>query len=191
LGTIREGFEISLKFVVSLSSAMTSLISPKWVRSIKIFLTGAALSLSAISAASDEVWANSQNSTIRQEMQTLQESNQRWIQVNLSTQRLIAWEGGEPVYAVIVSTGKKSTPTRVGVFQVQTKHKTTRMRGADYDVPNVPHTMYYQGGYAIHGAYWHRKFGTPVSHGCVNVAPNHAKWLFNWASVGTPVVVHK
>jgi lipoprotein-anchoring transpeptidase ErfK/SrfK len=51
--------------------------------------------------------------------------------------------------------------------------------------------MYYDGGMAIHGAYWHNLFGNPVTHGCTNVAVNHAKWLFEWASVGTPVVVHK
>jgi len=124
-------------------------------------------------------------------MLTLKDSDQRWIEIDLSGQRLIAWEGGEAVYAVIVSTGKRSTPTRVGTFEVQTKHRVARMRGADYDVPDVPYTMYYSGNYAIHGAYWHHRFGTPVSHGCVNVAVNHAKWLFNWASVGTPVVVHE
>ena len=64
------------------------------------------------------------------------------------------------------------------------------MTGPGYDVPDVPYTMYYDGGMAIHGAYWHNMFGTPVSHGCTNVAVNHAKWLFDWASVGTPVVVH-
>ena len=65
------------------------------------------------------------------------------------------------------------------------------MRGEGYDVPNVPYTMYYKDGYGIHGAYWHKNFGTPVSQGCVNVAPNHAKKLFNWASVGTTVVVQR
>jgi lipoprotein-anchoring transpeptidase ErfK/SrfK len=65
------------------------------------------------------------------------------------------------------------------------------MRGADYDLPNVPYVMFYQGNYAIHGAYWHYQFGTPVSHGCVNVAVNHASWLFDWASVGTPVVINQ
>jgi lipoprotein-anchoring transpeptidase ErfK/SrfK len=65
------------------------------------------------------------------------------------------------------------------------------MTGPDYDVPDVPYTMYYDGGMAIHGAYWHSLFGNPVTHGCTNVAVNHAKWLFEWASVGTPVVVHK
>jgi lipoprotein-anchoring transpeptidase ErfK/SrfK len=49
--------------------------------------------------------------------------------------------------------------------------------------------MYYEGNYGIHGAFWHRRFGTPVSHGCVNVAVNHARWLFDWASVGTAVVI--
>lgn len=121
----------------------------------------------------------------------LQESEQQWIEIDLSRQRLIAWEGTIPVYAVIVSTGKRSTPTRMGTFTIQTKYESARMTGPGYDVSNVPHTMYFYGGYAIHGAYWHRKFGTPVSHGCVNVAPNHAAWLYDWAEVGTPVVVHK
>jgi lipoprotein-anchoring transpeptidase ErfK/SrfK len=63
------------------------------------------------------------------------------------------------------------------------------MQGQDYDVPDVPYTMYYSGNYAIHGAYWHNQFGTPVSHGCVNVAVDHAEWLFNWTALGTPVIV--
>jgi lipoprotein-anchoring transpeptidase ErfK/SrfK len=123
-------------------------------------------------------------------MQTLRESNQRWIEIDLSSQRLIAWEGQTPVYAIIVSTGKASTPTPTGTFAIQTKHRQARMQGNDYDISDVPYTMYYSGNYAIHGAYWHHKFGTPVSHGCVNVAVDHANWLFDWATVGTPVVVH-
>ncbi|WP_414566116.1 MULTISPECIES: L,D-transpeptidase [unclassified Anabaena] len=170
---------------------MNSLITSDWVRHLKICVVGTALSLSVIGAAANETWATSQNQTIKQTIQTLEKSDQRWIQVNLSTQRLIAWEGGKPVYAVIISSGKKSTPTRVGAFKIQSKHKSTRMRGRNYNVPNVPHAMFYQGNYGIHGAYWHKKFGTPVSQGCVNVAPNHAKWLFDWASLGTQVVIHK
>jgi lipoprotein-anchoring transpeptidase ErfK/SrfK len=160
-----------------------------WVQTLRFFLVSSvALTLSFSVATSDRVWAQ-KSQIIKQKIEALQKSDSRWIQVNLTQQKLIAWEGRKPVYAIVVSTGKKSTPTRTGVFQIQTKHKSTRMRGRGYDVPKVPHTMYYSGGYAIHGAYWHRKFGTPVSHGCVNVAPNHAKWLFDWASVGTPVVV--
>lgn len=128
---------------------------------------------------------------INREIADLRESDKRWIEVNVTTQRLIAWEGNKPVWAVIVSTGKYGTPTPTGVFAVELKYRTARMQGSDYDVPDVPFTMYYEGNYAIHGAYWHNRFGTPVSHGCVNVAPDHAAWLFKWASVGTPVVVRK
>ncbi|MCU0548784.1 MAG: L,D-transpeptidase [Leptolyngbya sp. Prado105] len=133
--------------------------------------------------------AQAQTNSIEQAISTYKKSNQRWIEVNLAKQRLFAWEGKKQVYAVIVSTGKASTPTLKGVFEVQSQHRFARMQGDDYDMPDVPYTMYYSGGYAIHGAYWHHNFGTPVSHGCVNVAVDHAKWLFYWAEVGTPVVV--
>jgi lipoprotein-anchoring transpeptidase ErfK/SrfK len=125
-----------------------------------------------------------------QKMTDLKQTTTRWIEVNIATQRLIAWEGSTAVYAVIISSGTDEHPTVPGSFAIQSKHRSARMQGADYDVPDVPFTMYYYGGYAIHGAYWHHRFGTPVSHGCVNVAVNHAEWLFDWASVGTPVVVH-
>ncbi|MEB3290362.1 MAG: L,D-transpeptidase [Leptolyngbya sp.] len=128
---------------------------------------------------------------IAAQVEQLQQSNQRWLQVDLSSQRLYAWEGNTPVYAVIVSTGKPSTPTVRGVFAIQSMHRTARMRGPGYDVPDVPWTMYFHRGYAIHGAYWHHNFGTPVSHGCVNVAVDHAEWFFNWSSIGTPVVVQE
>jgi lipoprotein-anchoring transpeptidase ErfK/SrfK len=90
---------------------------------------------------------------------------------------------------MIVSTGKPSTPTVTGVFNIYAKYPQARMQGADYDIADVPHVMYFYGGYGFHGAYWHHRFGTPVSHGCVNLSPDKAKWLFNFASVGTPVVV--
>jgi lipoprotein-anchoring transpeptidase ErfK/SrfK len=63
--------------------------------------------------------------------------------------------------------------------------------GADrYDLPNVPHVMYFHKGYAIHGTYWHNNFGRRMSHGCVNANKAAAAWLYNWAPVGTPVKVH-
>lgn len=129
-------------------------------------------------------------SSIAQAISTYKKTNQRWIEIRLSTQRLIAWEGKKQVHGVIVSTGKASTPTLKGVFAIQSQHRFARMQGDDYDIPDVPYTMYYSGGYGIHGAYWHNRFGTPVSHGCVNVAVDHARWLFYWADLGTPVVVH-
>lgn len=131
-----------------------------------------------------------QGTSIAQAISTYKKSNQRWIEIQLSTQRLIAWEGKKQVHAAIVSTGKASTPTPKGVFAIQSQYRSARMQGDDYDIPDVPYTMYYSGGYGIHGAYWHNSFGTPISHGCVNVAVDHARWLFYWADVGTPVVVH-
>ena len=124
------------------------------------------------------------------EMANLKKSNKRWIEINLSTQRLIAWQGKTWVDARIISSGKSSTPTRTGVFAIQTMYRTTIMSGEGYSVPDVPHAMFYDGGYAIHGAYWHNSFGTPVSHGCVNMSESAAQWLFSWAKVGTPIVIH-
>ena len=171
---------------------MKKLINPDWVRRLQILLTSTALSVSVFTTTgTTEVWANSKNQVIAQTIQTLQKSNKRWIQIDLSKQRLIAWEGDRVVYGSAISSGKKSTPTLVGTFNIQSKFKTTRMRGENYNVPNVPHAMFYQGNYGIHGAYWHKRFGTPVSHGCVNLPPKHAKWLFEWASVGTSVVIQK
>lgn len=169
---------------------MKNLILPRYIRYFKIFILVLALSASFASFPTNKASAHHTNKIIEKVSQ-LKQSNKRWIQVDLSRQRLIAWEGGTPVFGVIVSTGKNSTPTPTGVFNIYVKLEKTRMRGEDYDVPDVPHTMYYKGGYGIHGAYWHNNFGTPVSHGCVNVAPNHAKKLFNWASVGTTVVVQR
>lgn len=131
------------------------------------------------------------SSPIAAKISALKKSNQRWIEIDLSSQRLTAWQGKTPYHAVIVSTGKDQTPTLTGIFEIQSKIRTARMQGDDYDIPDVPYTMFYSGSYAIHGAYWHRSFGTPISHGCVNVAVDHAKRLFDWASVGTPVIVRE
>lgn len=120
---------------------------------------------------------------------TLKRSQARWIEVNLKKQQLIAWSGDKVVLKTTISSGKAKTPTLTGVFYVQRKLELDRMRGPGYDVPNVPHAMYYDRGYAIHGAFWHNKFGTPVSHGCVNVRPKQARWLFNWSKVGTTIVI--
>ncbi len=113
----------------------------------------------------------------------------RWIEIDISAQRLTAWQGDVPVFETIVSTGKPGWRTLPGVFHVYRKYESTRMTGADYDTPDVPWTMYYSGGFAIHGAYWHNNFGTPVSHGCVNLRVPEAKALFEWAPMDTEVVV--
>lgn len=86
-------------------SAMKSVISPVWVRPLKL-LASTVLALNVSVAASGEVLAQSKSQVIKQQIQTLQQSTQRWIQVKLSEQKLVAWEGNKPVYAIVVSTGK-------------------------------------------------------------------------------------
>ncbi|MHC5726862.1 MAG: L,D-transpeptidase, partial [Nostoc sp.] len=110
---------------------------------------------------------------------------------DLSEQRLRAWEGRKLVYSYRISGGKRSTPTPIGRFRINSKYRTHRMRGSGYNIPDVPYTMYFYRGYAIHGAYWHNRFGTPVSHGCVNLPVKQARNLYRWASTGTLVVVRK
>lgn len=114
----------------------------------------------------------------------------RWIDVDISSQRLTAYQGNTPVFSTLISSGLPRTPTVIGRFKVYTKLRSTRMRGPGYDLPGVPYTMYFYKGYALHGTYWHNNFGHPMSHGCVNLRTSDAGWLFNWASVGTPVVTH-
>lgn len=118
-------------------------------------------------------------------------SQNRRIVIDLSAQRLFAWEGDKLVYSFRVSTGKRSTPTPLGKFRINSKHRINRMRGRGYDIPDVPYAMYFHKGYAIHGAYWHNRFGTPVSRGCVNLPVKQARKLFNWATHGTLVVVRR
>lgn len=119
----------------------------------------------------------------------------RWIEVNLTQQRLYAWEGNNQVYSFLISSGKWA-PTPTGNFAIWTKLTSTTMAGGSralgtyYYLPNVPCTMYFYKGYGLHGTYWHNNFGQPMSHGCVNMRTSEACTLFNWASVGTRVNVH-
>jgi LysM repeat protein len=123
-------------------------------------------------------------------------STGKWIDVNLSTQTLRAYEGSQVVYTARVSTGIARYPTPAGTYWIQRKYRYDDMTGGSYArgdyyyLPDVPYCMYYYAGYAIHGTYWHNNFGTPMSHGCTNVSIADAGWLFNWAPVGTKVVNH-
>ena len=114
----------------------------------------------------------------------------RWIDVNLSEQRVYAYEGDVIVNSFIVSTGTARTPTVTGKFKIWIKLKSTTMSGPGYYLTNVPYAMYFYKGYGLHGTYWHNNFGTPMSHGCVNLTTADAGWLYNWAFEGTVVNVH-
>jgi hypothetical protein len=116
----------------------------------------------------------------------------KWIHVNLDEQALVAYEGDRPVFATLVSSGKGAefaTPT--GLYQVREKHISTTMSGPDpdlgyYEVEEVPWTLYYHDSFALHGAYWHDDFGRTRSHGCTNIAPTDARWLFYWSDDDLP-----
>lgn len=112
------------------------------------------------------------------------------IIVNLSEQRIYAYENGVLMRAVTVSTGLPGTPTVTGDYRVYWKLNSQTMSGPGYYLPGVPWVMYFYQGYAIHGTYWHNNFGQPMSHGCVNLPTPEAQWFFNWAEVGTPVKVN-
>lgn len=114
----------------------------------------------------------------------------RWIEVNLSSQTLTAWQGDVAVMHTYISSGLPATPTVTGRFTIGRKYSSQRMIGPGYDLPGVPWVMYFYSGYAIHGAYWHNNFGSPMSHGCVNMTPGESQILYNWAPVGTEVYVH-
>jgi lipoprotein-anchoring transpeptidase ErfK/SrfK len=114
----------------------------------------------------------------------------RWIDVDVTTQRVTAYEGATAVKKFVVSTGTRVHPTVIGQFRIYIKLRLTSMSGPGYYLPGVPYTMYFYKGYSLHGTYWHSNFGTPMSHGCVNMQTPDANWLFNFASVGTLVNVH-
>ncbi len=117
----------------------------------------------------------------------------KWIDVNLTDQTLVAYEGDRPVYATLISSGRIRQPgvedldhrTPPGVYQIRAKHITTTMDGdsavdGPYSIEDVPYVMYFHGAYALHSAFWHDRFGHTKSHGCVNLAPRDARHLFRW-----------
>ncbi|HVY27370.1 MAG TPA: L,D-transpeptidase [Polyangiaceae bacterium] len=129
--------------------------------------------------------------------------NERYIDVDLSSQTLVAFEGARAVYATLISSGKfskikdkdHSTPT--GEWRIREKHITTTMDGdgtaagdLPYSIEDVPFVQYYYRSFALHAAFWHSNFGVQMSHGCVNLSPLDAKWLFFFTGPHLPEGFH-
>lgn len=123
--------------------------------------------------------------------------NARWIEISIFQQTLVLWEGTTPVYATLVSTGRdgvgdpaKTLSTPTGTFRIYQKHVTTTMDSnvadSEFELRDVPWVMYFKGGYALHAAYWHDDFGRVRSHGCVNLSPIDARFVFFWSEPGVP-----
>ena len=117
-------------------------------------------------------------------------SNERWVDVDLTKQRAYAYEGTDRLHTFTVSTGTWQHPTVTGQYYIYVKYESAPMSGPGYYLPGVPYIMYFYEGYALHGTYWHNNFGTPMSHGCVNLITEDAQWLFYWSSIGTLVNIH-
>ncbi len=126
-------------------------------------------------------------------------SGNKRIEVDLTNQKVYAYEGDSKVYEFIVSTGKWA-PTPTGEFTIWAKVRSQKMEGGNkawgtyYYLPNVPYVMFFYNsdiakmrGFSFHGTYWHNNFGHPMSHGCVNMKIADAQILYDWAS---PVVTN-
>jgi hypothetical protein len=130
-------------------------------------------------------------------MPPFEEIEDRWIEIDLYEQTVAVYDGGRLVFATMISSGIEPFWTRPGLFQITEKLETTPMSGSFeidrsdyYYLEDVPWTMYFDEARALHGAYWHTGYGYPRSHGCVNISPGDARWLYDWAEVGDWVFVH-
>jgi hypothetical protein len=121
----------------------------------------------------------------------------KWIDVSIPGQTLVAYEGVTPVYTTLVSTGiggtgdpEETHATIQGAFRIYEKHVTVTMNGHQasdpFDLRDVPFVQYFHQGFALHAAYWHDDFGRMHSHGCVNLSPADAAWLFRWTDPAIP-----
>lgn len=122
----------------------------------------------------------------------------KWMDVNLTKQVLVAYEGQKMVYATLVSSGEdgladpktSKRATIRGIYRVHTKYTTVTMDstavGEEFELRDVPYVQYFNEGYALHGAYWHDRFGTPKSHGCINLTPEDARRLYFWTEPSVP-----
>jgi lipoprotein-anchoring transpeptidase ErfK/SrfK len=118
-------------------------------------------------------------------------TDQRWVGVNLTEQTAVAYEGDRPVYAAMIASGLPGTPTVQGIFRTWLRLASGKMSGGStrhgyYYLEGVTWTCYFYAGYALHTAYWHDAFGNPRSHGCVNLSPYDAWWIFQWSAAGGP-----
>ncbi len=124
------------------------------------------------------------------------EGYDKWIEVDLSRQTTTAYEGATPVKTFVIASGLPGYDTPTGEYAIWLKVRKQTMQGGSkadgsyYNIPNVEWVSYFYQDYALHGAWWRKKFGAPASHGCVNMTNADAQWVYNWAPVGTKVIVH-
>ncbi len=121
---------------------------------------------------------------------------EKWIEVDISEQQTTAYERDKPIKNFTIASGRKGYETVIGDFAIWHKNRKQTMTGGSrangdyYSTPNVEWVSYFYKDYALHGAWWQKTLGSPVSRGCVNMTNLDAKWIYEWAPVGTKVIVH-
>ena len=189
------------KYVVSVSRKAVTTGDPIARHSV-VKLTGDSVSInSAIYDETDEGWWMKSADGVKTNPGAAPKDlapGEKWVDVNLRSQTLVAFEGDKPVFATAVSTGKENAEDRekdhktpTGTFRIREKHIAATMDGdvatdGPYSIEDVPWIMYFNGSYALHGAFWHNNFGHQQSHGCVNLAPLDAKAVFGWTEPHLP-----
>jgi len=191
----------SKKYIVSTSKKAVTTGDPISRHSV-LRLTGESVTInSATYDETDDGWwmkASEGTKTKPGEPPKDLKPGEKWIDVSTSAQTLVAYEGDKPVFATAVSTGlvdhsdkEKDHHTPPGTFRIREKHIAATMDGdvasdGPYSIEDVPWIMYFNGSYALHGAFWHNNFGRTKSHGCVNLAPQDAKAVFAWTEPKLP-----
>ncbi len=121
----------------------------------------------------------------------------RWVDVDLTSQTLVVFENCQPIFATLISSAKAPAKTPTGTFTIFYKEEklplfaNERVSSESFYLADVPWLMFYHENWAIHGAYWHDHFGEPWSHGCINVSPYDARWLYQWLKLGDMIVIHE
>jgi lipoprotein-anchoring transpeptidase ErfK/SrfK len=179
-------------------------VKPKKARMVREGVEGLAIAnRAALATDIEQSMLANKNMKITPEYETtpfdteeIDDSYGKWIETDLSKQTTYLWYGNKKLKTYRVSTGKAVTPTIPGTFNIQLKRSLHDMKGYDpvrkkkYTQPDVRWILYYDGAYAYHAAYWHNVFGTPASHGCINMRTPEAEYTYNFAPVGTLTIIH-
>lgn len=160
----------------------------------------------AMLEAEDRVWVSESSLLIvppRSSFPSIATGDRKWIDVSINDQTLVAYTGRKPVYATLVSTGRggaddpeTTQATIQGTFMIHHKDVSSTMDGEEdseadsFALRDVPFVQYFHRGFALHGAYWHDDFGRARSHGCINLSPEDAAWLFEWTDPAVPTDWH-
>ncbi len=185
-------FKIAVRYALS----MHSVAQANKIENYDLVFAGQTLIIPNSGAEDGSATASPSEATVSQPVVVYSGAGdgERWIDVNLSTQMLTAYEGNLAVMSTYISSGVWPYLTVTGQFEVYIRYQSQDMNGYrlgyDYYLEDVPYVMYFYKDFALHGTYWHNNFGTPMSHGCVNMTIPDAQWLYNWSTYGTLVSVH-